>query len=269
MVVQSLLNIALWFAGENQNLSPGKARIMPLRDHFHPPLAGQRRWESFHAAWATEIMRTLNRSVLPSGCFAEAQVHVGSRVEIDVAAFTGETSPSSGPSEVKGSGVAAVTWAVSAPPLVMPAIFPDEIEVQVFHMSGGANLVAAIELVSPGNKDRPEARRAFAAKCLSYLQQGIGLVIVDIVSSRLQNLHDELIHLMDQPEGYEMPGAPALYAVAYRPSRRETGDHIEMWPIPVAIDRPLPVMPLALRGVATVPVDLEATYTMTCQDSRM
>jgi hypothetical protein len=42
-----------------------------------------------------------------------------------------------------------------------------------------------------------------------------------------------------------------------------------MWPIPLAIGRPLPVMPLALRGVATVPVDLEATYTTTCQDSRM
>ena len=225
---------------------------MPLRDHFHPPLATLRHWESFHAIWTAEIVRTLNRSVLPSGCFAEAQVHVGSRVEIDVATFEQD-----------------ITWALSAPPLVMPAIFPDEIEVQVFDTSGGATLVAALELVSPGNKDRLESRRAFTAKCLSYLQQGIGLVIVDIVSGRLANLHNELIHLMEQPEGYEMPGAPALYAIAYRPSRRETGDRIEMWPIPLAIGRPLPVMPLALRGVATVPVDLEATYTSTCQDSRM
>ena len=242
---------------------------MPLRDHFHPPLANLRHWESFHAIWTAEIVRTLNRSVLPPGCFAEAQVHVGSRVEIDVATFTGETSSSSGPSGVNGSGVAAVTWVVSAPPLVMPAIFPDEIEVQVFDTSGGATLVAALSLVSPGNKDRPEARRAFAAKCLNYLQQGIGLVIVDIVSERLANLHNELINLMEQPEGYELPGAPPLYAVAYRPTRRETGDQIEMWPIPLAIGRTLPVMPLALRGVATVPVDLEATYTTSCADCRM
>ncbi len=228
---------------------------MPLRDHFHPPLSNLRHWESFHAAWATEMVRTLNRNVLPSNCFAEAQVHVGSRVERDVGTF--------------GIGVEVGTYALSAPPLVMPALFPDEIEVQVFHMSGGATLVAAIELISPGNKDRPEARRAFAAKCLSYLQQGIGLVIVDIVSERLANLHNELIHLMEQPEAYELPGAPALYAVAYRPTRRETGDQIEMWPIPLAIDRTLPVMPLALRGVTTVPVDLEATYTTTCVDCRM
>ena len=241
---------------------------MPLRDHFHPPLATLRRWESFHGAWAAEIMGTLNRTVLPVGCFAEAQVHVGSRVEVDVATF-GHEPLASGPSGVNGGGVAVVSWAVSAPPLVMPAIFPDEIEVQVFATSGGATLVAAIALVSPGNKDRPEARRAFTAKCASFLQQGIGLVIVDIVSERLANLHNELIHLMDQPEGYEMPGAPALYSVAYRPSRRETGDQIEMWPVPLAIGRSLPVMPLALRGVATVPVDLEATYMTTCQDSRM
>ena len=32
----------------------------------------------------------------------------------------------------------------------------------------------AIELASPGNKDRPETRRAFAAKCASYLARGIG-----------------------------------------------------------------------------------------------
>ena len=221
---------------------------MPLRDHFHPPLATERHWESFHAAWATEILRTLNRSVLPSGCFAEVQVHVGSRVEIDVA---------------------VETYAPSTPPLVMPTIFPDEIEVQVFHMSGGATLVGAIELVSPGNKDQPETRRAFAAKCSHYLQQGIGLVIVDIVSGQLRNLHNELIRLIEQPEAYEMPAAPALYAVAYRPRRRETSDQIEMWPIPLSIGGPLPVMPLALRGVATVPVDLEATYTTTCGDSRM
>ena len=175
-------------------------------------------------------------------------MHVGSRVEIDVT---------------------AESWTLSAPPLVMPAVFPDEIEVQVFTTSGGATLVAALELVSPGNKDIPETRRAFVAKCASYLQQGVGLVIVDIVSDRLANLHNELIRLVEQPSGFKMPGAPALYAVAYRPSRRETGDQIEMWPVPLAVGRALPVMPLALRGVATVPVDLEATYTSACQDSRM
>ncbi|HEY8505169.1 MAG TPA: DUF4058 domain-containing protein, partial [Gemmataceae bacterium] len=60
-----------------------------------------------------------------------------------------------------------------------------------------------------------------------------------------------------------------LYAVAYRPSRRETGDRIEIRREPLALGQPLPVMPLALRGVTTVPVDLESTYNAACQDSRL
>src|SRR3954469_19287377 len=109
---------------------------MPLRDHFHPPLSDVRHWESFHAAWATEIMRTLNRHVLPPNCFAEAQVHVGSRVQIDVATF--EEHGTGGPAVEGNGGVAVQRWAPPVTTLVMPAVFPDEIEVQVFHSSGGA-----------------------------------------------------------------------------------------------------------------------------------
>jgi hypothetical protein len=242
---------------------------MPLRDHFHPPLNQLRHWESFHAAWATEIMRTLNRKVLPANCFAEAQVHVGGRVEIDVATFEQDQPALAGATGSNGGGVAVETWAPPLARLTMPAVFPDEIEVQIFHTSGGATLVAAIELISPGNKDRAETRRAFAAKCFSYLQQGIGLIIVDVVTERLANLHNELIHLLEQPERYEMADAPALYAVAYRPSHRQTGDSIEIWPTSLAVGQPLPELPLALRGLKTVPVDLETTYTTTCQDSRL
>ena len=72
-------------------------------------------------------------------------------------------------------------------------MFPDDIEVQVFATVTGATLVGAIELVSPGNKDRPETRRAFAAKCVSYLTRGIGLIVVDIVTNRLANLHNEVM----------------------------------------------------------------------------
>lgn len=238
---------------------------MPLLDHFHPPLSEHRHWASFHAAWATEIMRTLNRHVLPAGCFAEAHVHVGSRVEIDVAAF--EQAP--GTAAQGNGGVAVQAWTPRAAALVMPAVFPDAIEVQVFRASGGASLVGAIELVSPGNKDRREARRAFAAKCASYLQQGIGLVVVDVVTERQANLHDELIALLEQPEEFKFPGDANLYTVAYRPSQNEEAGQIEIWPVPLSIGRELPVVPLALRGVATVPIDLETTYAATCADSRL
>jgi hypothetical protein len=201
---------------------------MPLLDHFRPPLSAARHRESFLAAWATEIMRTLNRRVLPPGFFAEAQVHVGSRVAIDVATFEQGAPPPAQPNGNVG-GVAVETWAPPATALVMPAVFPDEIEVQVFATATGSTLVAAVELVSPGNKDRPEARRAFTAKSLSYLQMGIGLVIVDIVTERQANLHDEVVGLMEQTENFQFPTETPLYVTAYRPSRRTTGDQVEIW----------------------------------------
>jgi hypothetical protein len=129
--------------------------------------------------------------------------------------------------------------------------------------------VATIELVSPSNKDRRETRRAFTAKCASYLQQGIGLIVVDIVTERQANLHDELIHLLEQEETFAFRQDTPLYAVAYRPGRRATGDQIEIWPMTLTLGQALPILPLALRGVATVPVDLDTTYITTCQDSRL
>ena len=241
---------------------------MPLLDHFHPPLSDQRHWESFHSAWANEIMRTLNRRVLPPGCFAEAQVQIGSQVEIDVATFEGGgKAPSSGNGD-QGS-VAVAAWAPPATSIVMPAVFPDEVEIQVFRNQGGAVLVGAIELVSPGNKDRKDSRRSFCAKCASYLAQGIGLVIVDVVTERSANLHDELIRFLEQAETFEFSVRTDLYAVAYRPSRLEEKGQIEIWPAPLTIGQPLPTLPLALRGVTTVPLDLDATYAATCADSRL
>ena len=239
---------------------------MPLLDHFHPPLSLSRHWESFHASWATEMMAALNRGVLPPGYFAETQVHIGSRVEIDVASFEQEDPTST----IVDGGVAVQTWSPPLATLVMPTVFPDEIEVQVFSTATGATLVAAIELVSPGNKDRPETRRAFAAKCASYLQMSIGLVIVDIVTGRQANLHDELVRLLEQPEIFRFTPDSPLYSVAYRPVRRDPGgDQVELWPIPLAIGQTLPIMPLALRGAMTVPLDLEATYVEARQRSRM
>jgi len=161
--------------------------------------------------------------------------------------------------------VAVETWAPPAPELVMPAVFPEEVEIQVFRRSGGATLVAAIELVSPGNKHRRETRQAFTAKCASYLQQGIGL----IVRERQANLHDELMHLPEQPAVFAFADEIPLYAVAYRQGRNETADQVEMWRLPLGLGQPLPTLPLALRSVATVPVDLEGTYRTTCQDSRL
>jgi hypothetical protein len=240
---------------------------MPLLDHFRPPLFPTRPWESFHAFWAAAIGEWLNR-LLPPRYFAAIQTHLGNRIEADVADFglspAGAVESANGPS----GGVAVQTWAPPAATLTMPAVFPDDIEVQVFDTRDGAKLVAVVELIGPGNLDRPEVRRAFAAKCAAYLQRGVGLIILDIVASHRFNLHNELVQLLRLDAAFAMPPEATLYAVAYRPARREDANAIDVWPAPLAVGGELPVFPLALRGAAPVPVDLDATYNDARQRSR-
>jgi hypothetical protein len=240
---------------------------MPLLDHFHPPLFPMHRWESFHTFWATDIASHLNLTVLPQLYFSEAQISIGGRVEVDVATLADRTAGTA-----QGNGAVAVAeavWAPPAPPLVLQTVFPDEIEVQVFGSSTGAHLVGAIELVSLGNKDRPETREAFVSKCSSYLHAGIGVIVVDVVTERLANLHDELMRRLQQPATSHFPAETTLYAVAYRPARRAGGDQIDCWPAALAVGGPLPVLPLALRNGPTFPVDLDVTYQAARRRSRL
>ncbi len=237
---------------------------MPLLDHFHPPLYPLRHWESFHARWAASLADALNAGLLPPGYFAEIQLKLGGRIEVDVPTLEGMVNGTGSGSTRQEGGVATLTapvWAPPAPALELAAAFPDEVEVLVFNSEGGPTLVAAIELVSPSNKDRPDTRRAFAIKCLSYLQSGIGLLMVDVVTTRLANMHDEMRELIPEVTP-SFPGDASLYAAAYRPFRRKDVGRIAVWPAALAVGQELPAMPLWLRNVPDpVRVDLEATYS--------
>jgi hypothetical protein len=95
-------------------------------------------------------------------------------------------------------------------------------------------------------------------------------VVVDVVTNRLANLHNELMTLLEQPEKMRFPDGTPISTTAYRPARRaEGGDQIDLWPVALTVGQELPVMPLALRGGATVPVELEITYTEARQRSRL
>jgi Protein of unknown function (DUF4058) len=222
---------------------------MPLLDHFHPPFQGRRHWEGFLGSWAAAIADRLNENLLPPEYFAEFQVKVGTRIEVDVATFGDNVGLDAPHPNGAGTAVQTQVWAPPKPVVVMPALFPDDFEVQVFSSVAGPTLVAAIELVSPGNKDRHETRQAFAAKCAAYLQQGMGLMVVDIVTSRHANLHDDLMALLGHTEGFTFPTPTPLYATAYRPAHREERKEIDLWREPLALGQLLPTLPLAVRGL--------------------
>jgi hypothetical protein len=242
---------------------------MPLLDHFRPPVAHRSQWQSFHSTWATHIANELNEKWLSSD-FVAAEYHQVGSVEIDVAAF--ERSGGDANGSAHGSATAALMprlWSPPAAAHTIPAVFPDSIEVRVFSTVGGMTLVAAIELVSPSNKDRPEERRAFATKCASYLHHGASVIIMDTVTTYRANLHNETMRLMQVTAPVEMPSEAGLYAVAYRPVLRDGRAEIDLWPAAVAIGEPLPTLPLRLTGDIFVPVEFEATYQEACRRRRL
>jgi len=72
------------------------------------------------------------------------------------------------------------------------------------------------------------------------------------------------VAVMENDVRFLMPAAPSLYAFAYRPVRRNDRDEVDLWPATLALDQPLPTLPLFLGEQLCLPVDLETTYTEAC-----
>src|SRR5438477_12459163 len=102
---------------------------MPLLDHFHPPVSERRSWEGFHGLWAEALVEKLNRDILAEEFFADMQVHIGSQLEVDIATLAESQAGQAGGT---ATATRAHAWAPPATDLVLPAVFPDDIEVQVF-----------------------------------------------------------------------------------------------------------------------------------------
>lgn len=239
---------------------------MPLFDHFRPPFDDECPWEGFHSDWATKIADQLNAGVLPSDYRAIPLVSRGRQIEIDVATLQRGTA-AEGPVGEPGLAV----WTAPAPAATVPVDFEkaDLFEVQVVRRFGGRKLRAAVELLSPSNKDRPSSRRVFITKCASYLNQGVSLVLVDVVTERLANLHTELIQYLQVNGEGPWQSPTSLYTVSYHLVLKDGKNHLEMWREPLAIGSPLPTMPLWLEADYYVPLDLETSYTATLKSLRL
>ena len=236
---------------------------MPLLDHFHPPLHPTHSRESLHARWAVAIADALNET-LPPRYFAETQVHLGSRVEADVVEFEHGTA-TNGPA----GGTATATYAPPKPVLTFPCPLEDDVTVEVRDRDRDARVAAVVELLSPRNKDRDDARRAFAAKMATYIRTGAGLIVVDVVTSRGGNYHAELVAVLNLPADCRLTSPTGLSTAAYQPRSDTDGRSVATWFEPLTLGNPLPVMPLAVRGLGLVPLELEMSYTEACQRSRL
>lgn len=237
---------------------------MSLLDHFRPPLATQRHWEGFHSKWASAIVDQLNDQ-LPPHYFAEPHVHRGSQLEVDVATFEEPLEPSRG-----NAASTTLVWSPPQPMASLPvsAADLDAFEVRVMNDEAGPQLVGAIELVSPANKDRPETRNAFAVKCAAYLQQMISVIVVDVVTTRTGHLHDALLRLLRCGDGGERT-SPDLHSAAFHMRPATPGYELDVWYEALSVGGTLPVLPLWIDAWDAVPVDLALSYKATCRSLRI
>jgi hypothetical protein len=244
---------------------------MPLRDHFRPPVSTHSSWEGLHGGWPMTIVLQLSRA-LPAQFTAEPRVHLGAYFEIDVSAYEdAEPGLPGGKSIGEPGGVATAAWAPPEPTLAFDADLADqyEYEVLIYDQSRGRVLVAAVEIVSPANKDRPENRRILVAKCAALLQKGVCVSVVDLVTTRQFNLYADLLKLIGQTDPALAPTPPAIYAGTCRGRRVGLRRRFESWAYPLVVGQTLPTLPIWLGDELAVALDLETSYEEACAALRI
>jgi hypothetical protein len=185
------------------------------------------RFHDFHQSWTIAIRNSLNAGILPRGYFAMVEQKGGGHESED-------------PAPVGGLAAAYARKAN---------------RITVWHPDG--DVVAVIEVVSPGNKDSRHAVRAFARKGVGLLQAGVHLLIVDLFPPGRrdpQGMHKVIWDRLHE-ESFTLPPDKPLALAAYA-AGTETVAYVE----PVAVGDPLPDMPVFFTAQRYVPCPLEATY---------
>jgi len=215
----------------------------------------------FHSAWITHLSETLNAGILPDEFFALAEQHSGDAVP-DVLTLSRSTRPNGA---VTSSGGLLLA---ERPPNVRLRMEADENVVYrtlrrtiaIRHRSG-RELVAMIEIVSPGNKSSQPALDQFVDKSASAIRHGIHLLVIDLLPPTprdLQGMHGEIWKHVggDYRAPSDCPLTLAAYEAALRPKA-----FVE----PISVGSELPPMPLFLGVGRYINTPLEATYVAAYQ----
>ncbi len=215
-------------------------------------------YHNFHFRWIAAIMDQLNDGILPSGFFAMAEQVIGGP-EPDVVALKLS----------ERFDVAASAGLALAEPVTKPStsvVMKADVEryaskanrIVVRHELG--EVLAVIELVSPGNKNSYHAVRSLTEKLTQLLFQGINLLVVDPFPPTPRDPHGlhGLVWNEITAEPFELSPDKPLTLVSYQAAPIKTA-----WIEPIAVGVPLPTMPLFLRGEYYVNLPLEASYQAT------
>jgi len=211
----------------------------------------------FHLEWIGDLSRALNRGLLPPDYYALAEQLAGG-IGPDVLSLQRPTRDDGIGEGPAGGVVLAIT-----PPRVQlrlraePDVYAAKARTIVIRHVSKHQVIAMVEIVSPGNKNSRHGLRAFVEKAVYVLRGGIHLVIVDLFppgNRDPQGLHkviwDEFID-----SDFELPEKTPLTLASYI-----AGPFPEAFIEMTTVGASLPEMPLFLTPEVYVPLPLEATY---------
>jgi hypothetical protein len=223
-------------------------------------------FHDFHHDLITQIKRDLNAGVLPPGYYAMAE-QVAGGLGPDVLGLhkPQAVSDDGGNGGVRSPRGGAGGTLLAPPKARIVAAAEQEYYrrkkslVAVRHVSGH-RVVAVVEVVSPGNKSTRQALDQFIKKAGEFLEQGIHLLIVDLIPPGRfdpNGIHGAIWEYI-AAEDFAAPADKPLTVAAYE-SNLVTRAYVE----PVAVGDPLPDLPLFLEPGEWVPVPLERSYQTT------
>ncbi|MBL7134482.1 MAG: DUF4058 family protein [Phycisphaerae bacterium] len=215
----------------------------------------------FHQAWTIEIIDSLNGESLSPVFFAmvEQAEQIVSGPIPDVVTLKQRGTPAGPPHPGAGVTVAEAPPRARFVTSAEPDLYTRKANrIAVKHRLG--QVVAVIEVLSPGNKSGLHALRSFVEKADELPRNGIHLLVVDLFPPSPrdpQGIHKAIWdEICDEP--FELPPDKPLTVAAYYAAVPKTA-YVE----PVAVGDPLPGLPIFLDPDTYVPAPLETTYEAT------
>lgn len=215
-------------------------------------------FHAFHTLWIASVNASLNDGLLPKGFYALPEQHAGTSIA-DILTLHASETGSSLPLSDGGVALAAAPPRVRRRQTIESSLQQRARSLAIRHVSGH-RLVALLEIISPGNKDRPRRVKEFAEKAFEALRSDVNLLVVDLFPPGAHDpcgMHGAIRQRLldaDEPD-YDIDPIEPLTLAAYIADRR-----VDAYIEHVAVGAALPAMPLFLRDDRYVNVPLEETY---------